>query len=131
MRYLEIDTGPVIAREKISWWEQLLRWVVPAASPDLEPYFGKVRVWWLEIEDNGEPLREIGFDENGDAIVLGPVEGNYGLLLDASDDWSDSTEDSFNAAEEFDRVWITLWPKFEELDRHNRVKDGHATSSDR
>lgn len=130
MRYLEIDTGPVITRGKIPWWEQLLRWVVPAANPDLEPYFDKVHVWWLEIEDNGEPLREIGFDENGDAIVLAPIEGNFGFLLDASDDWSDSTEDSFKAAEKFDRAWTSLWFKFEELDRHNRLEDGLATSSD-
>ncbi len=124
MRYLEINTGPVTGEWKLSWWGRLLQKVVPAASPDLEVYFDKVSVWWLEIGDDGEPLREIGFDQNGVPIVLGPVEGNYGYLIDASDDWSDSNEDSVEAAEKFEFVWTSLWPEFEELDRNNRMKGG-------
>ena len=116
MRYLVIDTGPPRGETSMPWWFRILRRLLPPANPDLEPYFSRTQIWWLEIDDGGMPLREIGFDEDGEAIVLGPVEGNYGFLIDASDDWSDSKEDSPEAARDFDAVWDSLWPKFKKLD---------------
>jgi hypothetical protein len=121
MRYLEIDAGPFSASGDARWWERALEWglrdIVPAVNPDLEQYICASRVWWLEIDDEGTPLRELGFDVDGKAIVLGPVAGNHGYLIDSSDDWSDSDEDSRFAAENFERVWAALWPEFEELER--------------
>jgi len=123
MRYLEIDLGPQNEDEKIPWWAKLLIWILPAANPDLETDIGKARIWWLEIDDEGSPQREIGFDIDGTPIVLGPIEGNFGYLIDASDDWSDSDADSLEAAKKFNQVWISLWPKFAELDQRNRPKE--------
>ena len=122
MRYLEIDTGPPLRETGLPWWVKLLQLISPAGNPDLEPIIHQVQIWWLETDDNGEPLREIGFNAKGQAVVLGPVNGNTGFLIDASDDWSDSNEVSAKAAEEFNSVWNSLWPKFEELDRRNRSK---------
>ena len=132
MRYLEIDSGsPDDEIPRPTWWMRVLMWLIPAANPDLEPYLYRTQIWWLEIDDDGLPQREIGFDVNGQAIVLGPVEGNHGYLIDASDDWSDSNKDSPEAARHFDTVWNSLWPKFEDLDRRNRQKRERATSSQR
>lgn len=122
MRYLEIDTGPPRGDVAKLWWVRVLTWLVPAANPDLEPYIDRTQTWWLEIDDDGQPLREIGFDARGKAIVLGPVEGNFGYLIDASDDWSDPKEDSEVAAQNFNTVWNMLWPEFERLDQSNREK---------
>jgi hypothetical protein len=103
-----------------SWGGKLvhaaLRALLPAANPDLEKFYDRVRVWWLEIEDTGEPNREIGFDVAGQPIVLGPVGTNVGLLIDACDDWSDSGADSPEARENFDQVWESIFPSFAHLD---------------
>lgn len=118
-RYLEIDTGPPTGDTKLPMWVRLLQKVLPSANPDLEQLIGQAQVWWLEVDDDGEPLREIGFDPNGQAIVLGPVEGNFGFLIDAGN-WNDSTQDSLRASREFDAVWTSLWPRFADLDERNR-----------
>ncbi len=121
MRYLEITTGPWPNIKEMPWWIRLLSWVFPAANPDLDPFYELVHSWWLEIEDNGLPLREIGFSETGEAIVLAPVERNFGLMIDSSDDWSDSDQDSKEAAENFETVWQSLWPKFEAINQRNKL----------
>jgi HEAT repeat protein len=74
-----------------------------------------VHSWWLELDETGAPLREIGFDEHGRPVVLGPVGRNEGMMTDACDDWSDSNEDSAAAAEGFDGTWSSLWPTFRHL----------------
>lgn len=122
MRYLEIKAAPWPQDPRPPWWMRLLLFIVPAGNPDLEKYYIDIEHWWLEISDAGEPLREIGFDANGKAIVLAPVEGNFGMLIDASDDWSGSDGDSIEAAERFEAVWQELWPTFSQIDRRNRRK---------
>jgi len=102
MRYLRIETpihgpsekpGPV-GRVVLG----ALRCLLPSANPDLDDLIAVARVWWLEIEDSGEPLREIGFAASGEPIVLGPIGHNMGFLVEASDDWSQSTCDCEEAA---------------------------------
>jgi hypothetical protein len=119
MRYLKIDVG-TWSKEPLPWWCRVLQKIIPAANPDLEKYYDETRVWWLEINDNGEPQREIGFDINGNPIVLGPIGNNYGFLVDSSDDWNDSKEDSDEAAKNFDQQWAVVWNKFKHLDKESR-----------
>lgn len=119
MRYLEIKAGPWPRDEKSPWWGRVLEFVLPDGNPNLRKYYKETEFWWLEISDTGEPLREIGFDADGTAIVLAPVEGNYGVLIDASDNWSASDQDSSEAASRFDKVWGSLWPEFMDIDRIN------------
>jgi hypothetical protein len=121
MRYLRIETLrdttdppaiPTLTRLAARALESLL----PHANPDLHPLLADVCVWWLEIEDTGEPTREIGFSAAGAPIVLCPVGSNTGVLVDAADDWSTSTADSAEAAARFEATWSALWPHFAHLD---------------
>lgn len=91
--------------------------ILPRANPDMEHLISQARVWWLEIEDSGEPAREIGFSETGEPIVIGPIGRNFGYLVDASDDWSSSTDDSPEVAAHFEATWARLWPRFAHLER--------------
>jgi hypothetical protein len=119
VRYLRIEIDEPSGAP--SWGEKLvhaaLKALLPAANPDLEKLYERVRVWWLEIEDTGEPIREIGFDIEGQPIVLGPVGTNVGLLVDASDDWSHSEADSSEARANFDKVWEWTFPAFAHLEK--------------
>ncbi len=117
LRYLRVETGPWPADSDLPRWLKLFRWVLPAANPDFEPYFSQVAYWWLEVTEAGEPLREIGFSKDGEAIVLAPVADNYGVLIDASDDWNDVEDESVEAARSFEREWLALWPKFSSQDQ--------------
>jgi hypothetical protein len=77
MRYLEIKTGPWPSPQTDPWWIRALVWILPSANPDVEQHILRTHFWWLEIDEDGNPLREIGFQEDGEAIVLAPVGGNW------------------------------------------------------
>jgi hypothetical protein len=128
MRYLEIKTGPWSV-EPLPWWCRILKKIIPAANPDLETYYPRTRTWWLEVSDGGKPQREIGFDVEMNPIVLGPVGSNFGFLVDSSDDWTKSTEDSVQAARDFQKTWEVLWPKFMHLEKRNSQQNGAANGS--
>ena len=93
------------------WAARLLRKVVPAANPDFEPLYGGVRLWWVEVDDDCAPQREIGFDSGSKVLVVGPLEGNMGF-------WTDSTMVFFDPdieqidAEAFEAHWsrfVATW----------------------
>jgi hypothetical protein len=127
MRYLEIKTGPW-REEPLPWWCRVLQKIIPAANPDLERLYSRTRKWWLELDDSGKPLREIGFDTDMKPFVIGPVGRNFGFLVDSSDDWSTSREDSPEAAAGFEKAWQELWPSFEHLNREGSEPDGAGNS---
>jgi hypothetical protein len=119
VRYLRIDVGSWPESDLPTWQsrlESVLRRVLPSSSPDLEHFYSQAAHWWLEIDDAGLPVREIGFHDDGTPIVIGPVGDNIGFLIDSSDDWSHSTEDSDEAAEGFERAWNEVRPRFQHLE---------------
>lgn len=119
MRYLEIDVGTP-SKEPLPWWCRVLEKISPKGNPDLEKYYDETRIWWLEINDKREPQREIGFDMDGNPIVLGPIGNNYGFLIDSPIDWNDSKIDSDEAAKNFEKQWAIVWDKFKHLDKGKR-----------
>jgi len=119
LRYLEIRSVGGHDPTPLPWWIKLLTCILLAGNPDIDQYVEQADRWWLEIDEAGLPLREIGFNAQGNAIVFGPVPNNYGFLIDASDDWSDSTEDSAAAAQNFDTVWDNGYPQFEQMTRRS------------
>lgn len=117
MEYVAIHTGPW-DDEPDSWWVKLLRRMLPAANPDFEErYYPRTRTWWIELDDDRIPQREIGFDEQGSAIVLGPVGQNYGFAVDSSSPWPESYGRCDEASRSFQEVWDSLWPQFAHLEK--------------
>ena len=116
MRYIEIETGKPIPKSSYPWWVRAIRLILPEDNPDLEPLHQEAVRWWLELDADHEPEREIGFDAAGQAIVLGPVRGNPGFLLPVDNDWEAWEETSEEATENFQRVWNELWPHFAALE---------------
>jgi hypothetical protein len=112
MKYLQIEIG---SWPKLPWWCEMLRNVIPAANPDLEKFFPLTKRWWVELDNEDRAKREIGFDAEGKAIVLGPIGRNYGFLVDTPEKWSDSIPSSEIRAEEFNEVWQRLRLKFKHL----------------
>ena len=125
MEYVEINTGPW-DDEPESWWTRLLRRILPAANPDFEEnLYPNTRIWWIELDGDRIPQREIGFNEEGDAIVLGPVGRNYGFVIDSAVSWPASYEQCEEASRRFERTWDLLWPRF----AHLEDKESQAGSS--
>lgn len=57
--------------------------IIPAANPDFEDSFESVRKWWIEINAEGEPQRELGFNERGEVIAAAPIGKNFGFFTDS------------------------------------------------
>lgn len=121
---MEINIGKW-SNEPLSWFARVLRRLLPAANPDTEPLFHKAERWWVEINEQGLPQREIGFDESGAAVVLAPVGRNFGFIIDSSDKWEDFSGESSIAAQNFEKEWSKLWGKFRHLERADN-KSAHS-----
>jgi len=89
------------------WLVRLLRRVlffIPQANPDNEKLYRQVREWYLELDDAGVPVREIGLGAAGVPLFGAPDERNFGF-------WTDSTEPlppdhlSPISADEFEELW--------------------------
>lgn len=62
-----------------------LLWFIPRSNPDFEVQFSRVQCWYIESDDSGSPLRELGLDETGMPVTAGPWKQNLGF-------WTDSGE---------------------------------------
>ena len=80
-------------------------------------YRGKwhlVKEWLIEFveyefSEYGSPWREIGLDHNGEPVLAGPDDTNYGFWCDTNLTWKDVVEKRFVGEEiskvEFEKAW--------------------------
>jgi len=124
MEYVEINTGPWDDNPD-SWWARLLTRILPQGSPDfVESLYPHTRRWWVELDDERVAQREIGFNEQGEAIVLGPVGWNHGFAVDYPRPWSKSYAHCEEAARRFEETWDGLWPRFAHLEEKESQQAG-------
>lgn len=74
-------------RELFSWKVRLLYlllFFIPKANPDNEKLYPNVKKWLLEIDDTGQPVREIALDMNGAVLFISPSKRNYGFWTDTN-----------------------------------------------
>jgi hypothetical protein len=57
--------------------------IIPVANPEFENKIDDVITWLIECDiESGIPMREIGLDKKGIAIVKMPYRKNYGYWID-------------------------------------------------
>jgi len=98
---------------KRSWLARVLCAVFPMANPDFEGSYWRVRRWWVEIDGTGAPERELGFAEDGEAIVAAPVGSNFGYFTDSNMTF-DPDEYREVPAETFEAAWSTFAARWSE-----------------
>jgi len=67
-----------------AWAERLLTLLLPRANPDYADQYTRIRVWWLEVDEAGAPLRELGLDAAGEPVVGGPIGDNAGFWAESA-----------------------------------------------
>jgi hypothetical protein len=87
--------------------ETLIRAVIPAANPDFESLYHLVSLWWIEIDCQGIPQREIGFNDKGVPVVVGPLDENMGFWTDSSMSFAAKEHDAVDPAD-----FETQWQRF-------------------
>jgi hypothetical protein len=122
MKYIEVDLGEETKEPKNrnildslgGLIIRVLSKILPEANPDFDHLYGKVRVVWLEVGKKGHPCREIGFDKDGNAIVLGPIDRNYGFITDSLELFGDEFENNPEIESKFEALWDEMERRFYE-----------------
>ena len=101
---------------------KLLLWFIPRGTPDYEDKMYLIKEWLIEFDENGEPWREVGLDENGKPVVSGPDNRNYGFWCDTNMLWEDF--DGIKLSEEsFESAWRLASPlRHGEVPRASELK---------
>ena len=71
-------------------------------NPDYD--LSLVHEWFLEFDDDDAPLRELGLDMNGEPVLAGPNDRNYGFWLDTNMRYND-----FKGSEISEHQFILKW----------------------
>lgn len=85
----------------------LVLFFIPKANPDFEPLYPKIRRWFVEVDDKGEAVREIGLNEQGVAITVGPWERNFGFWTDSPGPFPAESAQEISQAE-FEHMWASF-----------------------
>lgn len=99
---LATDWGPQSER-KTTILERVL-WFIPRANPSYDAKLERVDRWVIEFPDGKNPEREIGLDSDGDPVLCGPSEVDYGFWLDTNMTFDDF-EGEETAQADFDQLW--------------------------
>ncbi|MDY6024916.1 hypothetical protein [Bergeyella zoohelcum] len=95
-------------KRKKSFIENIVFYLGLSSNPDYECYIDEVESWMVEFDEENIPIREIGIDDEGKAILKMPYKKNYGYWTDNSLEYEDFTS-SFMAVkirqEEFEEKW--------------------------
>ena len=77
----ELDEDP---ESSMNWYERILHGIAelfaPRVNPDFYASYRHVVYWWLELNQDSIPIRELGFDDDGRCIVAGPFGVNKGVF---------------------------------------------------
>ena len=85
----------------------LLFFFVPRANPDFEPLFPRIRRWYVEVDEAGESVRELGLDEQGTAITAGPWKRNFGFWTDSPGPFPADMAEPLSQAQ-FEQAWASI-----------------------
>ncbi len=86
----------------------VLQRVLPRANLDYDAHDEQLVYWLVEVNDQGQAEREIGFSAQNEPLVFTPTDRNYGV-------WTDSDRvfvaEQFEARNDFpfDATWYKLY----------------------
>lgn len=110
MPYLSTQLATDFSSQEVDGSPYVLRIVERALDKcDSNPNYNLSAVdeWWIEFDDAGQPQREIGLDHEGETILAGPDDDNYGFWHDTNMKYTDFDGVEIGA-EKFESRW-TEW----------------------
>lgn len=87
---------------------KILSYFIPKANPDFDRLIDDVETWLIELNEEGIPEREIGFNSNGVPIMKMPWNKNYGYWTDnnlTADDFENLFEVKETNQVYFENYW--------------------------
>ncbi|MEM1043267.1 MAG: hypothetical protein AAGI91_11640 [Bacteroidota bacterium] len=86
--------------------ERFLARLLPAGSPDFSARdYERVQRWWIELDPkHHRPEREIGLDDQGQPVVVGPLGDNLGFWTDSDMQFDPAAHDRISK-NDFETMW--------------------------
>ena len=111
MRYLRTQLATDWPKERPLKAKVLraLLFFVPLGNPDYESRMHLVREWLVEFDVSDEPWREVGLGEDGEPVLAGPDDRNYGFWCDTNMKWADFTGEGITQ-DQFEAQWARSQP---------------------
>ena len=82
---------------------------IPAANPDTEILYPKIKKWVLEVDDDGAPIREVALDEKDGVLFRAPDGRNMGFWTDEDVTFA-ATDLTSITADQFEDFWAEAKP---------------------
>ncbi len=82
-----------------------LLFFIPEANPGYEGNMHLVKKWVIEFDQEGSPNREVGLNEEGNIVLAGPSERDYGFWIDTNMKFADFTGEVVSKSE-FEAIWM-------------------------
>jgi hypothetical protein len=82
------------------------------ANPDFYDRFPKIKRWYVELDDSGAAVRELGLDVEGRPIFAAPFRSNFGFWTDATPPFP--ADGAFTiGADAFESAWAGFIREFQ------------------
>jgi hypothetical protein len=78
-------------------------------DPNPDYSLDQVWEWLIEFDETGSPRREIGLNDQGNPVLRGPDERNFGFWHDTDMQWGDF-EGGEIGEEWFESMWLRATP---------------------
>ncbi|MEO8589908.1 MAG: hypothetical protein ABI432_11095 [Flavobacteriales bacterium] len=83
-------------------WRAVLFFVPQDVAYDKKMHL--VHEWWIEFDETGDPVREIGLDANGKPVLAAPDDKHIGFWLDTNMTLKDFDQNEVNPRS-FEACW--------------------------
>ena len=83
----------------------LLLFFIPKANPDNEALYPLVKKWYVEIDEDGRAVREIGVSADNIVLFTAPDDRNVGFWTDSDMRFSTENLSAITSAE-FKKMWM-------------------------
>jgi hypothetical protein len=97
---------------KVGFHWRVLVWVakrvLPRANLDYDVHFDQIAYWLVEVNDQGQAEREIGFSAQQEPLMFAPTDRNYGMWTDSDRIFGLEQLESRNDFP-FDSTWNNLY----------------------
>jgi hypothetical protein len=108
MRYLETEDCTDFGPPSKHWLERIL----PSGNPDFADRLQDIKRWYVEVNDSGEAVRELGLNANRMPVLAAPFRGNFGFWTDANPPFPIERARPI-PAETFESAWATIMRQFQ------------------
>lgn len=82
---------------------------IPKGNPGYEDKMHLINEWFVEFGDDGTPGREIGIGKDGQVVIAGPSDRDYGFWLDTNMKYDDFEGEEI-PEEIFEKYWVKSEP---------------------